>query len=215
MKLLRYLGIMVVCLVVLGATAYAAGFATSRNAAVPGPVVSTGSTNDGPTTMPSSTPTRTPTVPSTPTETPEPGPVLEPGDQGELVRELQSRLFQLQWFPELTTGSYDAVTQDAVAGFQAKRGFEATGVVDERTWRRLVAMTETPTHDAMFNILRPGPALLAPASRPASSRSSGTSATSPAAMTTRPSRRSGASRPSGRSRPPARSTSARWTGSST
>jgi peptidoglycan hydrolase-like protein with peptidoglycan-binding domain len=51
--------------------------------------------------------------------------------------------------------------QGAVAGFQGKRGFPSTGVVDERTWRRLVSMSETPTRDQKFNILRPGPALFA------------------------------------------------------
>ena len=88
------------------------------------------------------------------------GPVLEPGDRGVQVRELQSRLFQLAWFPELTSGSYDQATREAVTGFQGKRGFEATGVVDRRTWRRLVAMTDEPTHDQLFNVLHPGPALL-------------------------------------------------------
>ena len=77
------------------------------------------------------------------------------------MRELQHRLFQLAWWPELTTGDYDATTQEAVAGFQTKRGLSATGVTDERTWRRLVSMTRAPTHDEMFNILHPGPALLA------------------------------------------------------
>ena len=90
------------------------------------------------------------------------GPVLEPGDRGVQIRELQSRLFQLAWWPELTTGHYDAATRSAVHGFQAKRGFEATGVVDRRTWRRLLAMTEKPTHDQLFNVLHPGPAILAP-----------------------------------------------------
>ena len=89
------------------------------------------------------------------------GPLLEPGDRGPQVRELQSRLFQLAWFPELTTGTYGPDTQEAVSGFQAKRGFRATGVVDRHTWRRLVAMTDEPTHDQLFNVLHPGPALLA------------------------------------------------------
>jgi peptidoglycan hydrolase-like protein with peptidoglycan-binding domain len=77
------------------------------------------------------------------------------------VRELQSRLFQLAWWPELTTGRFDPHTRDAVQGFQAKRGLPATGEVDQRTWNRLVAMTETPTHDQLFNILHPGPTLFA------------------------------------------------------
>jgi peptidoglycan hydrolase-like protein with peptidoglycan-binding domain len=104
-------------------------------------------------------------TPPAPTATPEPEPepfALRPGDHGPRVRELQSRLFQLAWLPELTTGRYDPATREAVAGFQGKRGLKATGVTDERTWRRLVAMTKRPTHDQMFNVLHPGPALLAP-----------------------------------------------------
>jgi peptidoglycan hydrolase-like protein with peptidoglycan-binding domain len=101
-------------------------------------------------------------LPAAPEPAPEPrGPVLEPGDRGVQVRELQSRLFQLAWFPELTTAQYGSGTREAVRGFQEKRGFEPTGVVDRRTWRRLVSMTERPTHDQLFNVLRPGPALLA------------------------------------------------------
>jgi peptidoglycan hydrolase-like protein with peptidoglycan-binding domain len=87
--------------------------------------------------------------------------VLRPGDRGVRVRELQYRLYQLAWWPELTTGSYDRATREAVSGFQGKRGFEQTGVVDARTWRRLSAMTEPPTHDQLFNVLHPGPALFA------------------------------------------------------
>ena len=89
------------------------------------------------------------------------GPVLAPGDRGIKVRELQSRLFQLAWFPELTTGWYGPGTRIAVSGFQVKRGLEDTGVVDRRTWRRLVGMTERPTDDQLHNVLHPGPPLLA------------------------------------------------------
>ncbi len=94
-----------------------------------------------------------------------PGPVLEPGDRGEQVRELQSRLFQLDWHPEQTTGRYDAATSEAVRGFQERRGLRTTGVVDLRTWDRLLSMTDQPTHDQLFNVLRPGPALLAAGDR--------------------------------------------------
>lgn len=87
--------------------------------------------------------------------------LLSSGDKGEKVRELQHRLFQLEWLPELTTGTYDEDTKEAVSGFQAKRGFKATGAVDRRTWRRLVTMTKTPTYKQRHNILEPGPALLA------------------------------------------------------
>ena len=120
--------------------------------------------------------------------------MLEPGAKGEKVRELQHRLFQMAWLPETTTGTYDATTKEAVAGFQGKRGFKATGVVDKRTWTKLVAMTKTPTHDQKFNVLKPGPALLAAGDvrrrasatpRPGSSRSPGCSATSPGRTTRR------------------------------
>jgi peptidoglycan hydrolase-like protein with peptidoglycan-binding domain len=86
--------------------------------------------------------------------------VLKPGAQGPTVRELQQRLFQLAWLPETTTGVYDAATSAAVKGFQGKHGLRRTGVLDDRTWSRLKDMTDAPTHDAMFNVLHPGQALL-------------------------------------------------------
>ena len=117
--------------------------------------------------------------------------MLRPGDKGEQVRELQRRLFQLAWLPEVTTGVYDATTKEAVQGFQVRRGLQATGVLDRTTWRRLKAMTKTPSHDAMFNVLHPGPPILQAGDtatrsamlRRGSSRSPGSSATSPAPTT--------------------------------
>ncbi len=91
---------------------------------------------------------------------PEPEPVLEPGDHGRQVRELQARLAQLAWFGPMTTGDYDTATRTAVRGFQDKRGFEATGVVDPRTWKRLLAMSRVPTDAELFN--KPGPTLIGP-----------------------------------------------------
>jgi peptidoglycan hydrolase-like protein with peptidoglycan-binding domain len=101
-----------------------------------------------------------PTEPTVEVEPAPPEPVLEPGDTGRQVRELQARLAQLAWFTPPMTGDYDPVTTRSVRGFQGKRGFERTGVVDPRTWRRLVRMTETPTADVLFN--RAGPALYEP-----------------------------------------------------
>ena len=57
---------------------------------------------------------------------------------------------------------YDDATVAAVKGFQAKRGLDRTGVLDRRTWQRLVAMTDRPSHDAMFNVLHPGRTLFGP-----------------------------------------------------
>lgn len=97
---------------------------------------------------------------TTPSAKPEPEPVLERGDKGAKVRELQHRLSQLAWFNPPMTGDFERTTLRAVRGFQAKRTFEVTGEVDRRTWRRLVKMTRTPTGDEMFN--RAGPTLFGP-----------------------------------------------------
>ena len=90
-------------------------------------------------------------------------PVLVPGDSGRKVRELQSRLDQLEWYSPDISGEYDAVTRSAVRGFQDKRKMPATGRVNQRTWDRLVAMTRMPTYNQMHNILVPGPTIIGPA----------------------------------------------------
>ena len=153
---LRALLVSVLVVALVATAAYGVGYVVRDDA-----TATTGT--EQPVSAPTAeTPEEQHTVDATPVR---PGPVLEPGDRGEQVRELQSRLFQLDWFPELTTGRYDATTDEAVRGFQAKRGLEATGVVDLRTWERLLAMTEQPTHDQLFNVLHPGPALLAAGDR--------------------------------------------------
>ncbi|MEU3598309.1 L,D-transpeptidase family protein [Streptomyces sp. NPDC006798] len=102
----------------------------------------------------SPTPVASPSAPSSPSPTPSapkpsappPGPVLmERGDSGERVRELQARLAQLDWFRERPTGTYGRVTASAVSGFQEKRGLAVTGAVDTVTWERLLGMTKRPT----------------------------------------------------------------------
>jgi peptidoglycan hydrolase-like protein with peptidoglycan-binding domain len=89
-------------------------------------------------------------------------PVMVPGDSGGQVRELQSRLDQLQWYSPDISGRYDDITRAAVRGFQHKRGMPATGRVSQRTWDRLVAMTRMPTYNQMHNILVPGPTIIGP-----------------------------------------------------
>ncbi len=86
---------------------------------------------------------------------------LAPGASGDPVRDLQSRLKQLEWFDGDITGSYDEATTAAVRGFQDKRGLPSTGTADPASWDALVAMTRQPTDDEMHNRLVPGPALLA------------------------------------------------------
>lgn len=151
MKMLRALLVTAIALALAATAAYGVASVTRQDAIA-------ASDADQPAALAApATPSSQPTVEADPVRQ---GPVLEPDDRGEQVRELQSRLFQLDWFPELTTGSYDAETREAVNGFQAKRGLPTTGVVDLRTWERLLAMTEQPTQDQLFNVLHPGPALL-------------------------------------------------------
>jgi peptidoglycan hydrolase-like protein with peptidoglycan-binding domain len=83
--------------------------------------------------------------------------MLQRGDTGRKVRELQHRLFQIAWYFGPPTGTFDQPTVKAVRGFQRKRGFEVTGEVDRRTWRRVVQMTRQPTAAEMLH--RHGPAL--------------------------------------------------------
>jgi peptidoglycan hydrolase-like protein with peptidoglycan-binding domain len=162
MKVLRALLLTVLTAAVLAATTVGAGFAvrwyddrdTDATSAAPSPG-ERGSADREP--VPAGNP-----EPPAPTSPPEPTYVLEPGDRGKAVRELQHRLLQLAWWGGETTGRYDGATREAVAGFQGKRGFEVSGKVDRRTWRRLVRMSEEPTHDQLFNILRPGPTLFGP-----------------------------------------------------
>ncbi len=93
---------------------------------------------------------------------PEPEPLLERGDKGMQVRQLQARHKQLEWYAPDITGAYDRTTEQAVRGFQRKRGFERTGEVDRRTWKRVLSMSRMPTDDEMHNRLTPGPAILGP-----------------------------------------------------
>ncbi|MGO1489316.1 MAG: peptidoglycan-binding protein [Arachnia sp.] len=102
-----------------------------------------------------------PVTTSTPSETLLPAALIKPGDAGDKVRELQHRLLQLDWFEGQITELFGDQTQLAVEGFQTKRGLPALGFVDEATWNSLLTMSRAPTHDEMYNILTPGPALLA------------------------------------------------------
>src|SRR4051794_31429957 len=166
----RGLAIATVSALLAAATAYGVGLAVEHSPASAGPelvprvvrpttspttaatpdVAVATPTPDRPTPDGAASPTATPVVPlATPAPPVLPTVVLRPADRGEPVRELQTRLFQLEWLPEVTTGVYDATTEEAVQGFQVRRGLKATGVLDRTSWRRLVAMTHKPSHDAM------------------------------------------------------------------
>jgi peptidoglycan hydrolase-like protein with peptidoglycan-binding domain len=82
------------------------------------------------------------------------------GDTGWRVRELQSRLHQLDLHSEVVTSRFDHETRAGVTTFQRRRGWRADGVVDERTWVRITAITTEPTTEALHNVYTPGPPLL-------------------------------------------------------
>ena len=112
------------------------------------------------TTAPHASPTTGPSVPATtpppgppPSPTPTPRVLLRPGDSGPAVRALQARLRQIGWFDGDVTDYYGTRTTAAVRGFQTKRGLAATGLLDEPTWQRLVAMTHPPTTDELNNVV--------------------------------------------------------------
>ncbi|MDT0183606.1 L,D-transpeptidase family protein [Microbacterium sp. ARD31] len=85
---------------------------------------------------------------------------LQLGDTGWRVRELQSRLHQLDLHSEVVTSRFDRETQAGVATFQRRRGWRADGVVDQRTWRRITRLTTEPTTEALHNVYTPGRPLL-------------------------------------------------------
>jgi hypothetical protein len=79
--------------------------------------------------------------------------LLGPGDDGPEVRTLQARLRQIAWLSGDVTDHYGPTTTAAIKGFQAKREIAVTGYVDQRTLRRLHAMTREPTADELANKL--------------------------------------------------------------
>ena len=91
---------------------------------------------------------------------PAPAALMAAGATGDKVRELQSRLKQLQWYDGDVTGAYAEATTAGVRGFQDKRDLAITGAVDQTTWDRLTGLTRQPTDDELHNRLVPGPALL-------------------------------------------------------
>jgi len=85
---------------------------------------------------------------------------MRPGDTGWRVRVLQSRLHQLDLHSEVVTARFDEETRAGVATIQRRRGWRVDGVVDERTWLKIVSLTVEPTSDALHNIYQPGRPLL-------------------------------------------------------
>ncbi|MEB3289587.1 MAG: peptidoglycan-binding domain-containing protein [Leptolyngbya sp.] len=69
-------------------------------------------------------------------------PPLAPGDEGDLVQQLQTALTQGGWYLEEIDGLYGNATTQAVKAFQAEQGLPANGIAGVETWQRLLLRLE-------------------------------------------------------------------------
>ncbi|WUQ53686.1 L,D-transpeptidase family protein [Streptomyces virginiae] len=75
--------------------------------------------------------------------------IMANGDENEQVRELQARLRRLKLMSVAPTGFYGSKTTAAVKSFQSKHGLNATGSVDEATWKKIEGAGKKPTADEL------------------------------------------------------------------
>jgi len=151
MNTVRRLVTTVAIAAVLSAVAFGTGWALRPSDDQPDRPTVAGTTE--PEEVPTSQAPETPEAPESSAPPPAPPAILQPGDRGSDVKDLQARLKQIDWFEADVTGFYGDLTTEAVRGFQAKRGISVTGEVDRRTLERLHAMTSEPTHAELTNQL--------------------------------------------------------------
>jgi L,D-transpeptidase catalytic domain/Putative peptidoglycan binding domain len=140
---------------VTGCTAYAASQDTRARpatAASPTEQAPDPDTGDPDTGDPSAEPTGSTEPTSTPTPTPTPtvDAILERGDRGEQVRELQFRLGKARAYKGRVTGFYGPVTERGVSAFQRMHGLDTTGAVDAGTLSKLRRLTPRPKHADLY-----------------------------------------------------------------
>ena len=70
-----------------------------------------------------------------------PGDAMKPGDSGDDVKAVQTRLNALGFFDNAISGAYGYATETAVRLFQSAAGLESTGLLDRDTSSRLMADT--------------------------------------------------------------------------
>ncbi|WP_083887098.1 peptidoglycan-binding domain-containing protein [Nodosilinea nodulosa] len=111
-------------------------------------------------------------------------PTLQLGSQGESVRELQSMLILLGYYPGQVTGIYQEDTAAAARRFQTAAGITADGIVGPATWSRLFPTppgeanppTATPPSTTTPAASTPPASTPSPSTPPATSGSSSTPA---------------------------------------
>ncbi|MFJ7587355.1 peptidoglycan-binding protein [Streptomyces sp. NPDC097617] len=96
---------------------------------------------------PSGSPSPSASASASPSASPSPSvkQIMANGDDSEQVRELQARLKQLKLMSVAPTGFYGSKTTAAVKSFQSKNGLNATGSVDEPTWKKIQSSSKKPT----------------------------------------------------------------------
>ncbi len=114
------------------------------SATTPPPAATPAPSEPAPEPSPSRRPPTASSSPSPSPSSPPPKVLWSPGDEGRDVREIQARLRQIAWLHEGPTGVYDRATEEAVKGFQDKRGLPPTGRMDSASWKRLLDMTGEP-----------------------------------------------------------------------
>ncbi|WP_082588450.1 MULTISPECIES: L,D-transpeptidase family protein [unclassified Terrabacter] len=134
-----------------GTSTSASGAAGTTSTETTTSSTTTGTTTSTTATTTPSTTTSTTTTPSPTTTTPPPpapSPVVIPeGSSGWKVKDLQVRLrlVKASYWTYAVSGVYGWTLGQRVLTFQTDQGLPTTGVVDQRTWNRLVALTATPT----------------------------------------------------------------------
>lgn len=71
---------------------------------------------------------------------------LEPGDSGSSVKRLQYALYELLYYDDSITGSYDNATENAVRLFQEVNGLYVDGIAGKDTQRRLFSSNAVPNN---------------------------------------------------------------------
>lgn len=82
--------------------------------------------------------------------------VLKQGMSGEEVKKVQTRLKELGYFNEKTTGYFGEVTENAVMAYQRAKGLSADGIVGKGTWSNLFGNTNTVADNKQFAITSRG-----------------------------------------------------------
>jgi peptidoglycan hydrolase-like protein with peptidoglycan-binding domain len=120
---------------------------TSATTTASAPTTTT-TTSTPPPTTPPTTPPPTTTAPA-----PRPVPVLSAGSGTWRVKDLQVRLRLVRstYWPYAASGTWSTTLTQKVTAFQRDQRLPAHGVVDQRTWSRLVALTATPTAAGRFS----------------------------------------------------------------